>query len=78
MKDLVTELETIVSSGTRLDINYYINQVIDTDRQQDFFDYFRTAETDSPEAALAELGENEYSPIDIRLLRIKFLSEMGN
>lgn len=78
LKDIVTELETIVSSGTRLDINYYINEVIDADRQQDFFDYFKSAETDSPDAALSELGENEYSSIDVRLLRIKFLSELGN
>jgi ATP-dependent DNA helicase RecQ len=78
MKDLVSELETIVSSGTRIDIGYYINQMIDPDRQKEFFEYFRTADTDSPESALAELGENDYSPIDIRLLRIKFLSELGN
>jgi ATP-dependent DNA helicase RecQ len=74
----VSELETIVSSGTRIDIGYYINQMIDPDRQKEFFEYFRTADTDSPESALAELGENDYSPIDIRLLRIKFLSELGN
>ncbi len=78
LSDLITELETIVSSGTRLDINYYINEVIDADRQEDFFEYFREAETDSPEAALSELGENDYSLNDIRLLRIKFLSELGN
>lgn len=78
LADLITELETIVSSGTRLDINYYINEVIDADRQQDFFDYFREAETDSPEAALSELGENDYSLNDIRLLRVKFISELGN
>jgi ATP-dependent DNA helicase RecQ len=78
LADLITELETIVSSGTRLDINYYINEVIDSDRQQDFYDYFREADTDSPESALAELGENDYALNDIRLLRIKFLSELGN
>lgn len=78
MTDLITELETIVSSGTRLDINYYINGVIDRDRQDDFHDYFKNADTDSPQVALKELGENEYSLDEIRLLRIKFLSELGN
>ncbi len=78
LKDIVSELETIVSSGTRIDISYYINEVIDADRQDEFYDYFKTAETDSPEAALSQLGENDYSAIDVRLLRLKFMSELGN
>ncbi|MFM7217084.1 MAG: DNA helicase RecQ [Bacteroidota bacterium] len=78
LTDLITELETIVSSGTRLDINYYINEVIDRDRQDYFFDYFKSAETDSTKEALKALGEDEYSLDDIRLLRVKFLSELGN
>jgi hypothetical protein len=75
---LLTEIETIVASGTRIDINYYINEVIDEDRQKEVFNYFKTAETDSAEEALGELGENEYSLDDIRLMRIKFMSELGN
>lgn len=78
LKDIITELETIVLSGTRIDINYYINEVIDLDRQREVFDYFKAAETDSAHAALEELGENDYTIDDIRLLRIKFLSDLGN
>ncbi len=76
--DLLTEIETIVSSGTRIDINYYINEVIDEDRQEEVYDYFRSAETDSVQDALMELGEDDYTKDDIRLMRIKFMSEMGN
>ncbi|HEX5003599.1 MAG TPA: DNA helicase RecQ [Bacteroidia bacterium] len=78
LSDLITELESIVSSGTKIDINYYLNEVIDEDRQSDVFDYFRTAETDSISAALDELQDEEYSEEEIRLMRIKFMSEMAN
>jgi len=78
LENLLTELETIVSSGTRIDINYYINEVVDVDRQAEVFEYFKTADSDSAEEALRELGENDYSINDIRLMRIKFLSELGN
>ena len=78
MKDLLTEIESIVGSGTRIDINYYINEVIDEDRQAEVFEFFKTAETDSVESALKELGENDYTLDDIRLMRIKFMSELGN
>jgi ATP-dependent DNA helicase RecQ len=78
MKDLLDEIESIVASGTRVDLQYYINEVIDEDRQDEVFDYFRTAETDSVQDALNELGENEYTEEEIRLMRIKFMSEVGN
>ena len=78
MKGLISELESIVASGTRIDINYYINEVIDEERQKEVFGYFKSAESDSAEIALKELGEDDYSLEDIRLMRIKFLSEMGN
>jgi ATP-dependent DNA helicase RecQ len=78
MKDLIGEIETIVASGTKLDIAYYINEVIDEDRQEELFEYFSSAETDSIEDALKELGEDDYSETDIRLMRIKFMSEVGN
>ncbi|HRI40387.1 MAG: DNA helicase RecQ [Bacteroidia bacterium] len=78
LENLLTELETIVSSGTRIDINYYINEVVDIDRQAEVFEYFKSADSDSAEEALRELGENDYSINDIRLMRIKFLSELGN
>ena len=76
--DLLDEIESIVSSGTKLDLNYFINEVIDEDKQDEIFDYFNKAETDSATAALEELGEDEYSLEEIRLMRIKFISELGN
>ncbi len=78
MKDIIGEIESIVASGTRIDIQYYINEVIDEERQDEVFDYFRTAENDSIESAINELGENEYTEEEIRLMRIKFMSEVGN
>jgi ATP-dependent DNA helicase RecQ len=78
MSELLNEIESIVASGTRIDINYYINEVIDEDRQAEVFEYFKTAETDSAESGLKELGENDYTLEDIRLMRIKFMSELGN
>ncbi|HDZ42025.1 MAG TPA: DNA helicase RecQ [Bacteroidetes bacterium] len=78
MDDLISEIESIVNSGTRLNLSYYIDQVIDDDRQADITAYFKEeAESDSLEAALEELGD-EYEEEEIRLMRIKFLSEFGN
>lgn len=78
IKDMISEIESIVGSGTRIDIQYYINEVIDPERQEEVFDYFRTAETDSIGDAMQELGEDEYTEDEIRLMRIKFMSEIGN
>ncbi|MCU4174659.1 DNA helicase RecQ [Carboxylicivirga sp. N1Y90] len=79
MFDLIKELESIVYSGTRVNIDYYIDQVIDEDIRDDIFYYFKEeAETDDISAALEELGEDTYSEEDIRLVRIKFISEVGN
>lgn len=78
MKDILTEVEAIVNSGTKLNIDYYVNDVLDEDRQDEVFDYFRESHDDSIEKALNELGEDEYSEEDIRLMRIKFISDMGN
>ena len=78
MKDLVSEIETIVNSGTKINIDYYLDEILDEDHQEEIFEYFREAEDDSIDAALKELGEDEYSESDIRLMRIKFLSELGN
>jgi len=76
--ELLTEIEHIVSSGTKIDINYYIEDTVDEYHQDDIYEYFSEAETDSVQDALAELGEAEYSEEEIRLMRIKFMSEMGN
>jgi ATP-dependent DNA helicase RecQ len=78
MNDLLKEIEVIVNSGTKLNINYYINEILDLEHQQEIYDYFREAETESIEDALHELGEDEYTEEDIRLIRIKFISEMGH
>lgn len=79
MGDLLNEIEAIVNSGTKLNIDYYINEVLDEEHQEEIFDYFRTeAETESVEDALKALGEDEYSEEEVRLMRIKFLSELGN
>jgi len=79
MLQLYDEIESIVQSGTKLNLDYYINQVIDEDKQDDIFEYFREeAETESIESALEELGEDEYSEEEVRLMRIKFFSELGN
>jgi ATP-dependent DNA helicase RecQ len=76
--DLLDEVERIVSSGTKVNLNYFINEYVDEYHQQDIYEYFSTAETDSIEAALLALGENEYSSEEVRLMRIKFLSDLGN
>lgn len=78
LKDVISEVEAIVNSGTKLNIDYYVNDVLDEDHQEEVFEYFREADNDSVEQALVELGEDEYTEEDIRLMRIKFLSDMGN
>jgi ATP-dependent DNA helicase RecQ len=78
MNELISEIEAIVNSGTRINLDYYINMVIDEERQHDIYSYFREeAESDSLEVAITELG-NEFEEEEIRMMRIKFLSEMGN
>ncbi|HNU77029.1 MAG: DNA helicase RecQ [Bacteroidota bacterium] len=76
--ELLSEIEAIVNSGTRINIDYFINEVLDEEQQQEIFDYFREAQDDSVETALTELGDEDYSEEHIRLMRIKFLSDMGN
>jgi len=78
MKDLLLEIETIVSSGTKVNIDYYIREVLDEWQQEEIYDYFREAETDSLEDALAELGTEDFELEDIQLIRVKFMSEMAN
>jgi ATP-dependent DNA helicase RecQ len=79
MNDLLTEIEHIVSSGTKVNIDYYIDDTIDEDKQDDIYEYFQEdAETDSLEAAMEELGDDDYSEEEVRLMRIKFISEFGH
>ena len=77
-EELLTEIESIVGAGTRLNIDYYIRQTIDDDKANDIYDYFRDeADSDSVINALKELG-GDYTEEEVRLVRIKFLSEVGN
>ena len=79
MNELLKELESIVYSGTRVNIDYYIDQVMDEDHRDDIFLYFKEdAETDDIASALEELGEDEFTEEEIRMVRIKFISEVGN
>ena len=79
MNDLLKELESIVYSGTRVNIDYYIDQVMDEEHRDDIFLYFKEdAETDDVATALNELGEGEFTEEEIRMVRIKFISEVGN
>ncbi|MCQ2074218.1 MAG: DNA helicase RecQ [Bacteroidaceae bacterium] len=75
--ELLTEIESIVYSGFKLNINYFIDETIDEDRAEDIYSYFKESETDSLDDAIDELGD-DYSEEEIRLIRIKFISEMGN
>ncbi len=76
--ELLDELESIVHSGTRVDINYFLNEEMDEERIADVYEYFREAETPDVEEALKEFGPEGYSEEEVRLVRIKFLSENAN
>lgn len=75
--ELLNELEAIVYSGTRIDIDYYIEDIMDDDVIDDIFDYFSEAETDALKEAYEEFG-GDYSDEEVRLIRIKFISDMAN
>jgi ATP-dependent DNA helicase RecQ len=75
--ELLNEVEAIVYSGTKLNIDYFLEEVMDEDHVDDIYDYFAESETDDLETAISELGE-DYSDDEIRLVRIKFISEMAN
>jgi ATP-dependent DNA helicase RecQ len=77
MEALIEEMETIVMSGTRLDINYYLEDKLDEDAQEEVMDYFRDAESDDLEEALKEF-DGAYSEEELRLMRLKFMSEVAN
>ena len=79
MNDLLTEIENIVDSGTKVNLDYYINNVIDEDRQDEIYDYFaEDAETGTIEEAIEEFADEDYSEEEIRLMRIKFMSETAH
>jgi len=76
-EELLDEVEAIVYSGTRLNIDYFLEEVMDEDHIDDIYDYFAESDTDRLSVAQEELGE-DYSEDEIRLVRIKFISEMAN
>ena len=75
--ELIDEIEAIVYSGTKININYYIDEIIDEDSQEELFDFFRDGETDDLNKAYREFG-SDFTEDEIRLAHIKFVSEMGN
>jgi len=77
-EEILREVESIVNSGTKLNLNYFIDEVIDEDKQEEVYDYFKSAEIDSIDDALVELGADDYTREEVQLMRIKFMSELGN
>jgi ATP-dependent DNA helicase RecQ len=78
MDALLREMDMIVTSGTKLDINYYLNETLDETVIEEVFDYFKEADSDSVEDAFKELEEDDYTLEEIQLVKIKFLSELAN
>ena len=78
MEEIVKEIEAIVYSGTKLNIRYFLEEVIDADAIEEIFDYFKHAENDNIKLAMQELGEDYYTEIEVRLVRIQFHSDLGN
>ena len=77
MDEFIRELEAIVFSGTKLNINYWIDEILDEDQQEELHDYFMESETDEIEAAVEEF-DGDYEDQDLRLYRLKFISEVAN
>jgi len=78
LNTLILDLEYIVGSGTKINIDYYLNDILDEDSQEEIYDYFmEDAETDEIDAAVEEF-DGDYSEDEIRLMKIKFMSEMAN
>ena len=77
MDGLLSDIEMIVNSGTKLNINYYLEEAVDEEHEEEIYDYFMHSETDDLDIALDNIDE-EISEEEIRLVRIKFLSELGN
>ena len=78
MDEMMDELEAIVFSGTKININYCIQEVVDPDEEEEIYDYCKNAENDNIKLAMQELGEDYYTEIEVRLVRIQFHSDLGN
>jgi ATP-dependent DNA helicase RecQ len=77
-EELLTEIENICYSGTKLNLDYYIDDMLDESKQEQIFEYFLNSETDSLDEALQDEDMTDFSEEEIRLMRIKFLSEYAN
>ena len=77
MNELLTEMEHIVASGTKLNIDFYINDYIEEEHQDVIYDYFMDSESNSIQDAIDDLADEEYTEEEIRLMRIKFLADNG-
>jgi ATP-dependent DNA helicase RecQ len=77
MEDFIKEMEAIVYSGTKLNINYWIEDILDEEQQEEIHDYFMEAETDKIDDAIEEF-DGDYDDEELRLYRIKFISEVAN
>ena len=77
LPELIEEIETIVSAGTKVNIDYYLEEFLDEDAQEELYEYFMEAESDSLEVALEEF-DGDYTEEELQLMRIKFMSEVAN
>ena len=77
MSKLITEMETIVYAGTKLNIDYWLEELLDEDKEEELYEYFMEAESDTVSLAIEEF-DGDYEEEDIRLYRIKFISEIAN
>jgi ATP-dependent DNA helicase RecQ len=78
LQDLLVEMETIVASGTKLNLDYCLEQELDENEQDDIFDYFRNSHDDNLDTAFEEFKDRDVSLEHLQMMRIKFLSEYGN
>ena len=78
MDEMLEEIEAIVYSGTKLNIGYFIDEVVDPDEKEEIYDYFKNAENDNIKLAMEKLGEDDFDELHVRLVRIKFHSDLGN
>ena len=78
MEEMLEEIEAIVYSGTKLNINYFIDEVVDPDEKEEIIEYFKTAENDNIKLAMQNLGEDDFDELHVRLVRIKVHSDLGN
>jgi ATP-dependent DNA helicase RecQ len=77
LNEIIEEIEAIVASGTKMNIDYYINDLLDEEEQEEIYEYFLEAETDDLKEAYDEF-DGDYDEELLRIMRIKFMSEMGN